>query len=573
MKYMVRKALLFPLLALGFLQAGCQDAGSSGNSQLGLVQSGLVSANDVRYMHGLAAARGGSVRMDLSDPTQYRFLTARLTASGKTPQNSPQFFKMIEGIKQRHTAKKQDPDFQAQMTDKPRDHILGNVVRVDGTNTFRVTTFATIQDGADYNFVDGVAYTESGQQLSDYGWGEEYGDGRKLVAQPVGPINTTTAMPIKVDSLNLVSINGIEESFYFMEDTLVPAQGPGGVLEHPRDANGDGIVTICLDRNYGDCDYPLVGEWIVRFPAKGHIIFANEVLSFDPPLQPPSFMKLTDLNGGPKNMAFGPLINWLRIDQTDKRKVTWDIPQAYGQFNGVLFQRYEDVDFFLSVSVKMKRCPTCPATQTVNATAKISSIDRAAEASTNGMPKAKDMQMVYSCLAKGTQVQLADGKTAKVEDVARGAMVKSTASGVALPVADISVGIERIPMVHITDSAGRDLLMTSSHPVMTPDQGVVWAEELKVGSQVLTNTGVSTLVKVSQEMYSDNVYNLKLDRSQLKDDAKGSTMYANGFLVGDLAMQKAYEFKNTQNLRADVLSRLPARWHADYLRSTKVASR
>jgi hypothetical protein len=108
---------------------------------------------------------------------------------------------------------------------------------------------------------------------------------------------------------------------------------------------------------------------------------------------------------------------------------------------------------------------------------------------------------------------------------------------------------------------------------MTSDQGVLWAEELTVGSKVFTDTGISTLVKVSREMYRDNVYNLKLDRSHIKDQAKGSTMYANGFLVGDLAMQKAYEFKNTKDLRADVLTRLPARWHADYLNRVKVASR
>jgi hypothetical protein len=336
------------------------------------------------------------------------------------------------------------------------------------------------------------------------------------------------------------------------------------VLDHPRDNNADNIVTICLDRNYGDCDYPLVGQQIVRFQNKGHIIFPFEVLSIYAD-QATTFTKLVELNGGPRNMTF-PLANYLVVDPVDKRKVSWDIAQA--QFNGILFQRYEDVDYFLSIKVKLRR-----GANGTDATAKVSSIDNGLDASTNGMPKAKKMQIVYSCLAKGTKVQLADGKTANVEDITRETLVKSDASGLALPVSDISIGIERIPMIHIADAAGRDLLLTSSHPVMTPDQGVVWAEELSVGSKVLTNTGVSTLVKASREMYSDNVYNLKLDRSQLQDQAKGSTMYANGFLVGDLAMQKAYEFKNTKDLRADVLSRLPAKWHTDYRNSVKVASR
>ena len=181
------------------------------------------------------------------------------------------------------------------------------------------------------------------------------------------------------------------------------------------------------------------------------------------------------------------------------------------------------------------------------------------------------IQILYSCLAQGTQVKLADGKSAPVESIGKGQQVVTDGSGQALRVADTSVGIERIPMVRLRDEAGHDLLLTVTHPVMTPDRGVVWAEELKVGHQVLTESGVSTLVKADRELFDGTVHNLKLDRSALTQgrSARGSTLYANGFLVGDLSMQKSYEFKDRPGQAAALLAKLPSRWHADYQSSLK----
>jgi preprotein translocase subunit YajC len=365
-----------------------------------------------------------------------------------------------------------------------------------------------------------------------------------------------------VDSVNLISKNGVDEVYMTSEKVKTP---PGGGIFHPADNNKDGIITICLDRNYGDCDYPMVGYRQVQIPLKGYITFpfpVNRILN-----NGKTYVKLVEERGGPREMAFGPFINWLRINPNDRRQVLWDVPQNYGIFNGILFQRYEDVDFFLSIDVELAR----PGRAT-EATTKISSLRTV---TTPTMPNVPKVQIVYSCLAKGTKIMLADGKTANIEDIAKGSKVVADGSGVALSVEDVSVGIERIPMVRIEDDAGRKLLLTASHPVLTPDRGVIWAEELAVGSKVLTKSGASTLVKVKREMYRDNVYNLKLDTSTLaqKTFAKGSTMFANGFLVGDLSLQKAYEFKNSEDRSAQVLQRIPASWHTDYQNSLKLAAR
>jgi preprotein translocase subunit YajC len=540
---------------------GCQKEIEGSNSQK-LVESSPSSRSDYDYMHHLIASKGGgTIKLDLSDEVQYRFLRSRVAASGKTPENYPQFFAMMENIRARHRELKSQ--VSTLQNAALRDHLIGDFVVLPGGTTFEATAFSTIQDGADYNFVDVVVWNEDQtQQLSDYGWGEVYGDGRKLKARATGPMPFFADDIFIVDSVNLISNGGVDEVYMKSEKVKPP---PGGAVYHPQDTNKDGIVTICLDRNHGDCDYPMVGFRQVQIPLKGVMTFPFEVERILNTGQ--TYVKLVEERGGPREMTFGPFINWLRINPNDRRQVLWDVPQNMGVFNGILFQRYEDVDFFLSIQVMLKR----PGRST-EASGKISSIR---SQTTPGMPSVPKHQIVYSCLAKGTKILMADGKVANIEKIAKGSKVVTDNSGVALGVADVSVGIERIPMVRIRDDAGHELLLTTSHPVLTPDRGVVWAEELSVGSKVLTQSGISTLVRVNREMYRDQVYNLKLDTSTLaqKTFPRGSSMYANGFLVGDLDLQKAYEFKNSEDRSADVLRRIPSRWHTDYQNSLKLAAR
>jgi hypothetical protein len=540
---------------------GCQNEQEGSNGKR-LVEFSPSARSDHEHMHQLIASRGGgTLKLDLSDEVQYRFLRARLAASGKTPERSPQFFAMLENLRARH--QEQGSRVSALAEAPPLDHLIGDFVVLPGGTTFEATAFATIQGGADYNFVDVVVWNEDQtQQLSDYGWGEVYGDGRKLKARARGPRPFVGDDVFIIDSVNLISSAGVDEVYMTSERVRPP---PGGLVLHPRDTNQDGIVTLCLDRDYGDCDYPLVGVQQVQLPLKGNITFPSKVLQILNTGK--TYVKLVEESGGPREMTFGPFINWLKINPNDPHQVLWDVPRNQGVFNGILFQRYEDVDFFLSIEVKLDR--PGPAVTHVS---KISSIG---SGTTPGMPSMPKHQIVYSCLARGTQILMADGKTVSIEKIARGSKVVADDSGVALSVTDVSVGIERIPMVRIQDDAGHEILMTTSHPVLTPDRGVVWAEELTVGSKVLTRSGPRTLVTVKRELYHDQVYNLKLDTSTLvrKTFPEGSSMYANGFLVGDLGLQKAYEFKNREDRTADVLRRLPSRWNKDYQNSLKVSAR
>ncbi|MFY0578497.1 hypothetical protein ACN28S_33130 [Cystobacter fuscus] len=392
---------LLCLLALG---TGCQKE-IEGNNNQNLLQSNIGLSNDMAYMRQLVERTGGhKFKLDLTDDTQYRFLRARVAASGKTPANYPQFFATLEKIRSRQKTQ------QTQLSDTQpsRDHIIGDFTIPPGGTTFEATAFSTIQDGADYNFVDVVVWNENQtQQLSDYGWGEVYGDGRKLKARATGPMPFYGDDIFVVDSVNLISRGGVEDVYMITERVRTP---PGGGMWHPTDNNRDGIVTICLNRGDGDCDYPLVGYQQVQIPLKGYFTFPFEVLRINNNSK--TYVKLVEERGGPREMRFGPFANWLKINPNDKRQVLWDVPQANGVFNGILFRPYEDVDFFLSVDVELAR----PGRATT-ASSKISSVR---SVTTPGMPNAPKIQLFYGCLAKGTQVKLANGKTANIETITKG---------------------------------------------------------------------------------------------------------------------------------------------------------
>ncbi|NVJ19974.1 hypothetical protein HUW62_01810 [Myxococcus sp. AM011] len=551
------------LLTLGLALAGCQKESpqASGQSRTDMPSSNELRPGDLTYVRELAAKHDGVVALDLSDEAQYRFLRSRVAAAGKTPEKYPQFFAMLQSVRERHAARKHGVSAQA-APEVPKDHMIGKVIVGPDGRTFEATAFSTVQGGADYSFLDVVVWDEfQKQQVSDYGWGEVYADGRKLWARATGVLPADPNALLFVDSASIVSFNG-EEQVVFKSLTVAPS--PGCEIIHPQDlapvARPDNIVTICLQRNNGDCDYPMVAIQQVQIPLQGTMTFPFPVTSINNTVD--TYAKLVEESGGPRQMAFGTFFSWLQINPADPRQVRWSIPQNQGVFTGILFRPYEDVDLFMSIDVTMNRGgrPTRVVKQFSSS-----------PTFTPGMACVPKIQISYSCLAEGTQVKLAGGKSAPIESIAKGTRVVTDGSGQALRVADTTVGTESIPMVHLRDEAGHDLLLTGTHPVMTPDQGVVWAEELKVGNRVVTDSGVSTLVKADREMFKGAVHNLKLDRTSLNErrEAKGSTLYANGFLVGDVSMQRAYEFKDRAAVTAELLARLPSKWQVDYQNSLK----
>jgi hypothetical protein len=170
-----------------------------------------------------------------------------------------------------------------------------------------------------------------------------------------------------------------------------------------------------------------------------------------------------------------------------------------------------------------------------------------------------------SCLAEGTMVTLGSGKTIPVEKVAVGNKVVADGDARILTVQQIAHGYEPFPMVQLRDDRGQHVMVTETHPMLKETGTVVAASKLVVGDRVMTRRGATTLVSVERVKFAGQVFNFALGT---KDELAAvgpdhSTLFANGFLVGDNVMQQRLEERSRPS-RAEMLARLPAAWHDDY---------
>lgn len=168
-------------------------------------------------------------------------------------------------------------------------------------------------------------------------------------------------------------------------------------------------------------------------------------------------------------------------------------------------------------------------------------------------------------------IEMSDGRSVPIETIKTGDLVSNhfDHDGFALTVVDTLKGIEIPPMVRIEDERGKSLLMTAKHPIDVVGRGMVMAERLKVGDVVTTKNGPSRLVSVTREKYTGSVHNLRVGSgSELQGvGADSTTVYANGFLVGDSQVQAKYE--SIELATTNRPNPLPMRWRKDYLNSAK----
>ncbi|MCL1124948.1 Hint domain-containing protein [Shewanella surugensis] len=381
----------------------------------------------------------------------------------------------------------------------------------------------------------------------------------------------------------------------------VVSYGPELTLEAPIDSNSvegtnivDQKITICLNRNYGDCDYeniyPLstpVADTKLKIPFKGELSVPGQVEAVYKPSdilptlvqRPTNIFIQTKENGGATTIGdgdyadiqdlFADSIVSVYDEAANKTLLTWDIARDDGMFGDAsLFGRYQDAHWIMNIALSVKRRPTRPASPVVY-------IVGSSDPDTSFFFEQPVMQMVYSCLAKGSMITLASGKPMPIErlnigDTVLGASEYSPHKDMPLVIEDISIGVETIPMVEITTSTGETLLLTESHPVLNVADQPVWANALKVGDRIQTQDNKVMITSIRHVDYDDNVYNLKLARPEGDshyDQGESFAMYANGLLVGDLSMQSENEFKYQSESRDDVLNRLPTSWHTDFLNS------
>lgn len=142
----------------------------------------------------------------------------------------------------------------------------------------------------------------------------------------------------------------------------------------------------------------------------------------------------------------------------------------------------------------------------------------------------KQIQIKFGCLAKDTKIRMKDGSEKEIRSIREGELVL-TESGGGAKVAKVYHGPEA-ELVYVRTMAGKEIMMTESHPVLVKRNGsrqAIRAGELNGEDIFLTKDGEEALRYIYMKPYQDEVYNLELEG--------GEAMYANGFLVGDFEMQ------------------------------------
>lgn len=382
--------------------------------------------------------------------------------------------------------------------------------------------------------------------------------------------------------------------------------------EEERNEDDERIV-VCLNRDYGDCDYDRIyththptSQVLLKIPFKGSLESRGKILkvygndNYDELIEdfPESahtsngmptniFVEMKQTGGAFPVTGDEKFTTWHKnfaqhirdnLEESGtgfrmKTKVSWDVPRDDGVFgNAKMFGRYTDSQWFANIvfSVEFRGRKTLK-------TFVIGSEDPDG----SFFYKQPMMNFVYSCLAKGSMITLANGQQSAIETLEIGDQVIGSSEYspnklMPLTIEDISVGVELIPMIEVTTDKGQQLLLTESHPVITQAGQSVWAKNLEEGERIqVAGNGSSTetamITSIKEVEYKDSVYNLKLARPEGStvdtDHGESFTMLANDVLVGDLSMQYEAEIRQKEESTEDVLNRLPKAWHQDYLNS------
>lgn len=599
-----------------------------GYSEQGIGDSGRLTAAewatyiaDQQYIHRLTPP-DVRIRLNLADERQYRFAMARLKLAGKTPNNAPHLFELLEQRRQKHLAQGYKPGLSPEgeigiltTADRREMHYIETASLGETTaalNDGMGTANSTFPGGSYYTYTDVSFADSSGFALGDLAYVEQYDAGENVTVNATGDLSKTRLSRYMVSSYKTEdSSAGFFDSYIYTmmgapSGTVIAAvpRLSAPTVEAPLDIKyNDNLISVCLNRTWTqDCDYDLTGNpQSIKLPLKGSVRIVsttptgatthlfdeatiNQIktdLNNGVPRNDAGSLKLvlTNVGGGCDVTDGNTLVAnmaqfWNRVSVTSdstlpptdpnfNKKIifSWDLTGAFSAF-------FDDGCRQVQNFAKLTALIALPLVAN-DGTKYRSSVTLSNDPATLRPDYVfKRITITNSCLAAGTQVALAGGESASIESLKAGDHVLNPYRQ-SLTVMDTATGFETAPMVRIRDEVGRSLLMTEMHPIELVALGMVQAKNLQVGDLVVTDTGPSKLIEVSRETYYGKVYNLKVgsgaEKNGLADDQ--TVVYANGFMVGDGQIQKKYEAYAQTHKDGTVLARLPSRWHRDYLMS------
>jgi hypothetical protein len=560
------------------------------------------------------------IDLDLSDDADWSFLVGRLTSAGKSEKNAPELFRRLDFMRERALTRKGSGNASLGVEGAWCNHFLkysSPPITANGYTTFFPVVQVSCKDGADYVYADLFNYdvndAETDSVLLSSASGEEYGDGLAFddVTAPA-TVATGKGRTLRMESLVMALGADLDQTSYIVERAAALDSQPKLDFTHPRKVLAQAPqaeIMACQLRGGSDCDYAVAG-------------YAGGNLTAYPPT-PTGVAATYPFNPGVLNgsdyWTFSAPYNYENLYVPVRGSL---VGGALGGFQCVV-NKVDRARIQLIAGVSGRTClneaqfigaiGTGSTTSNINvltnmnrlfntAGAGTSPNDCKAETIVNEMTRYSILvsgevrcNTVYkrffvtypttnsgitpniffrnSCMAEGTRVKLADGTVTMVEQVKTGDQVIANAQGTVLTVTDVARGNEVKPLVRLRDNAGHDVTLTEMHPVIKSTGEVVAAKNLKVKDRVQTDSGTATLTSITAvSAEKQRVFNLRLgtDQELLKVAKNGRTLFAGGFLVGDLSMQDVLQ-QPKDGPQLSLLERLPKAWHKDFKNGIKPA--
>jgi len=514
-----------------------------------------------------------AVKLNFADSQQYEFVKARLKLAGKTAENSPHLFELIEARRQLQIASGLNAGRFAQVLDTPpagrveMHYIEVNSIGLPPANLAARTVkesaslpspeavgaaSSTFPGGTDDTYVDISVSTVTGTPIAPLQYKEEFENpdgvpGANVTSATTGNTNASNITRFTFESYKYEDVpgQGFSDSYIHQEAGSLTPQPNGGLpvlslpqVDAPADIVGvngagpDGLISVCMDRQWtNDCDYIIdtgsVIDHRIKMPLKGFItiltshvfdrvkidqLIATLKAGGTDPGQGQVKLVLTNVGGGCDVDASNALYTGMS-GFWNYVTLSADNKTFYWDLTGAnsafFDQGCTQIQNRAKLTMKIPLPMMAIGTNTPYSSGFTISNDPATQRPDYTL---LPVTLTNSCLAEGTQIQLGDGKLAGIESLHIGQEVFNpyAASHQALTIKDTAKGVERSPMVRIRDAAGHTLLMTEMHPIATADRGMVQARALRTGDVVMTRQGPSKLVEVSREPYAGQVYNLKV---------------------------------------------------------------
>lgn len=531
--------------------------------------------------------------LDLADDRSHRFFLKQLALGGQSAERSPQLYRTIETQRRNHQAGGFQQEVEVAAPEDGDDEGLTELSSLnyitslgyDGSTTFSTSAVSSVEGGTISTTMTLALYDAATNQLignpvlgggNDGAFIYDIGaTGTIGATQATGAASATAATQIySLYTYYWVDNGGALHGPYSMKlassgqlptmNNVAPT-GPTPSLASP--------IILCINRtpsSANHCTYAAcqssggtcvpVNE--ILFPVTGSVTYPNPIdFQNNAPVNPQVTMLVVNTTKGGGCRAWGPnTADFFAAPTT-----------TFGNNNTVLNYNFPQADFGPPTTA----CITNGTLLNYTFVVQLQSQGMPVVASVTSTPpttpgsnavQIPQMQAVTGCLAAGTRIELADGTEKPIEQFTTEGETVRTGNSTILTVLGNTEGREPIPMVYLEDDREHTLLLTRDHTVVTVSQGVRLAHQLAAGDRVVTAAGHARLVKVEERRYDGTVHNLLLGVPGEHTTKDNTTMFANGFLVGDGTMQAVYGEEHSRH-RESVLSRLPKEWHQDYLNS------